>query len=75
MPYGMLSSTGRADSGSAYPERAEGIMGIGEEGIGSAYVDNFRVFDHGVRQRKGENDLHLGGGNVSVHRNVVHRIQ
>jgi hypothetical protein len=74
----MLSLTGQADSGSAYAEdeeRAEGIVGIGEEGVGSTYVDNFHVFDHSVRQGKGENYLHLGGGNVSVHCNVVHRIQ
>ena len=50
-------------------------MGVGEEGVWSAYVDNFHVFDHGVREGKGENYLHLGGGNVSVHRNVVHCIQ
>lgn len=50
-------------------------MGVGEEGAGSAYVDNFHVFDHGVRQGECEDYLHLGGGDISIHRNVIHRVQ
>jgi hypothetical protein len=29
-------------------ERAEGIVDGGEEGVESAYVDDFHVFDHGI---------------------------
>jgi len=50
-------------------------MDVGEEGVGGAYVDNFHVFDHGIRQGKYEDYLHFGGGDVPIDRNVVHRVQ
>ena len=51
--------------------RSEDVRGNSE----NAYVDDFRVLDHGVRQGKDEDYLHLGGGDVTIHCNVVHRVQ
>jgi len=50
------------------------MLGV-EEGVGSAHVDDLHVFDHSIRQRKCEDYLHLGGSDVSIHRNIVHRVQ
>ena len=47
----------------------------GEEGILCAYVDHFHVFDDGIREGQREDDLHLGSGNISVHRDVIHSVQ
>ena len=44
-------------------------------GWDNAYVDNFHIFDHSIREGEGEDYLHLGGGDVSIHRSVVHRVQ